>query len=636
MAQNSYKYVFASSTSALPTTGTTVNLGLGQIGIFDANTWQAVVAPQVSTNNAIIIAQGTTSDTFVPGIAKTNETYKSLPITPYSIRKWSAIKAQPGKPQVYTMGFDGVDTTKTLNVPSGATNFTFWVTLSGQPIANLLGDTPETHYASYTEQFSVNLPCANDCVDSCGASIDCNIVADAVISAFSTRKLIGGQYITDYVKATKLISCQSPSGIPTIGYTTYQLSIQDSGDATALAQVQSQYTGTSVKRVSYSGITSVYEITLPAASPSPAAFVENVNPLIPNCTTCPSGYTLHNTLYIYTVVSNTSSLATIKTNYSDTTAFLLSRSGLNYVYEIHNTTGTTPSAVGTDTVTSAGSLQSVCVANSAITAPWTTVKSCTKGLKTYQLTVANTDCGGTYLTQLQTIYGAGVSLVTNNSGTCTSLYQLTVSSDNVACDTCDIQPYVWTAPVPFKGMKWVEVAGQTGYGTGCVCGVKFESVYEQRKAQECFLKQVPFEFEPLFITVSTRNPDPNDYSVLCYPDVPTTLVSAVQYPFGYGRVVADAVIASNFSFNQPWRLNPAERDALSYTLGVDLQGYYDEYVLEVGYVPHESSSVSGFGKSQLEVFEWHFFYPQGEGVTFAQAINGYLASANASVPPVNI
>jgi hypothetical protein len=640
MAQNSYKYVFASSTSELPSTGTTVNLGLGQVGIFDANTWQAVTAPQATTNHAIIIAQGTTSDTFVPGIAKSNETYKSLPITPFSIRKWEAIKAQPGKPQVYTMGFDGVDTNKTLNVPTGATNFTFWVTMSGQPIANLLGDTPESHYASYTEQFSVNLPCDTSCSDTCGATVDCNIIADAVISSFQTRKLIGGQLITDYIKISKLLSCETPSGIPTTGFTTYHLLVQDSGDNIALAQVQAQYTGVPVKRVSYTGITSTYEIILPSGSSAPSAFVENINPLIPNCTTCPSGYTLHNTVYLFTVKrkdSGTSAdLNAIKGDYSDSAAIRLSYDGVTSVYEIHNTTGITPSAVPGDIVTSAGSLQSVCVANSAMTTPWTNVKSCTKGLKTFQLTIENTDCGGTYLTQLRAIYGAGVSLVDNNADTCTSLYEVTIPSDNVTCDTCDVQPYTWTAPVAFKGLKWVEVLGQTGYGTGCVCGIKFESVYEQRKAQECFLKQVPFEFEPLFITVSTRNPDPNDYSVLCYPDVPTTLVSPVAYPFGFGRVVADAVIASNFQFNQPWRLNPAERDSMSYSLGIDLQGYYDEYILEVGYQPSEAGSVSGFGKSQVEVFEWHFFYPQGQGAAFAQAINGYLASANVPIAPVNI
>jgi len=640
MAQNSYRYVFVSSTSELPSTGTTVNLPVGGVGIFDANTWQAVTAPSFVTNKAIVIAQGTPADSFVPGIAKSNETYKSLPITPYSITKWDAKAAQKGKSQVVTLGFDGVDVSKTLNVPAGATNFTFWVSLSGQPIANLLGDTPDTHYATYTEQFSVNLPCSNDCTDSCGATIDCNIIADAVISEFQTRKLIGGQLITDYVKVSKLISCQTPSGLPTVSYTTYHLVLQDTGDNIALAQVQAQYPSDIVTRVSYDGITSTYSITHSTVTGTPAAFVDTVNPLIPNCTTCPSGYTLVPTVYLFTVKrkdnGTSANLNTIKSDYSDSAAIRLSYDGVTSVYEVHNSTGITPSAVAGDIVADAGSLQSVCVATTTVTTPWTATQTCSKAEKTFQLTIKNTDCGGTYLSQLQAIYGNGVSLVTTNTGTCTSLYELTVLSDNVSCDSCDTVPFTWTTPVAFQGLKWVEVLGQTGYGTGCVCGVKFESIYEQRKAQECFLKQVPYEFEPLFITLSTRNPDPNDYSVLCYPDVPHTIVSPVQYEFGYGRVVADQLIASNYAFNQPWRLNPAERDSMAYTLGIDLQGYYDEYILEVKTIPAEAQSISGFGSSPIETFEWHFFYPQGQGGAFAQAINGYLASANSPVAPVNI
>jgi hypothetical protein len=640
MAQNSYRYVFASSTSQLPSTGTTVNLGVGQVGIFDANSWQAVTAPTVQVNNAILFAQGTPADTFPQGVAKGNQTYKTQALTPFQITKWKAHKAQPGKSQVVTLGYDGVDATKNLNVPTGATNFTFWVTLSGQPIANLLGDTPETHYASYTEQFSVNLPCDNTCADGCGTTIDPNIIADAVISSFQTRKIIGGQFYTDYVKVSKLINCQTPSGLPTVGYTTYQLTLQDTGDNIALSQVQAQYTGNTITRLFYNGITSVYQVVLPTSGSAPANYNNTVNPVIPNCTTCPSGYTYNAITYLWVVKragDPASVLTSIKSNYADSNAILLSFDGAIGTYEIHKTTSATITPYAdTDIVYNAGSLQNTCTINSNITTPWTNVGTCTKAQKTYQLTIKNTDCGGTYLTQLQAIYGSGVALVSSNTGTCTSLYNLTITSDNVACDTCDNQPYSFTAPVPFLGLKWVEVAGQTGYGTNCSVGVKFESIYEQRKWQECFLYSTPYEFEPLFITLSTRNPDPNDYSVLCYPNVPTTIVSPVQYEYGLGRVVANGVIESNYQFNQPWRRNPAERDSFAYQLGINLQGYYDEYVLEATYTPSEAQSMSGFGHSPIQKYEYHFFFPQGEGVAFATAINGYLASANSPLSPVNI
>jgi len=49
---NSYRYAFAASTPTLPTSGTTVGLGIGQIGIFDAKTWVCKSGP---TSKSILI-----------------------------------------------------------------------------------------------------------------------------------------------------------------------------------------------------------------------------------------------------------------------------------------------------------------------------------------------------------------------------------------------------------------------------------------------------------------------------------------------------------------------------------------------------------------------------------------------------
>ena len=70
----------------------------------------------------------------------------------------------------------------------------------------------KTHYAVWTEQFTIQLPCVSECADTCGETVDPNIVGDAVLAEFAKRKIIGGQYLTDYVKATKLVSYDTPSG----------------------------------------------------------------------------------------------------------------------------------------------------------------------------------------------------------------------------------------------------------------------------------------------------------------------------------------------------------------------------------------------------------------------------------------
>jgi hypothetical protein len=638
---NSYRYAFAATTPDLPTSGTTVDLGIGQIGIFDAKTWVATATP---TSKSIVIAQGTPDTKWIQGVAKGNQTYKSLTIKGSKVTGWKAVKARKPQGQIYTMGFDGVDVTKTLNVPVGK-NFTFWITMSGQPIANLLGDTPSTHYATWTEQFSVVLPCADACSDTCGDTYDCNVVADAVITAVNDRKIIGGQYLTEYVKFTKLLSCDTPSGLPTVAYSKWNLTVADTGDTIALAHVQAQYPGKVVKRVGRDGVFSTYEFEEVGIS-QPTDFDNAVTPVIPNCSDCPSGYTLVPAADAWIVsrpvilgaTAPATLLATIVAAYGAGSGVFLSYENSIFTVELFFTTGTAVTALDADSVAQIGTNQPLCTQDVATTVAWTKVADCTKAKKDYVLTIKNDDCTGTYLTALQAEYaGIGtVTLVSTNELTCTSQYNISITSDNTACDLCDEEFYKFSTPHPFNGLVWTQVLGETGYGTGCVCGIKAESIYEQRKAKECFLKQVAYEFEPLFISFSTRNPDPNDYSVLCETDVPVTKVQNVVYPIGYGRVVADAVIASNYNFNQPWRKNPAERDAFEYELGIDLNGYYDTYILSYEVEPSESSAISGFGTSRVEAFEHAFYFPAGTGNDFETAINGFLAANNSDVDLVSI
>ena len=229
------------------------------------------------------------------------------------------------------------------------------------------------------------------------------------------------------------------------------------------------------------------------------------------------------------------------------------------------------------------------------------------------------------LAEIEAIYGETVTISAYNLSTCTTQFTLPVESTNKDFENCAEVDWKFQVPAPFKGLVWTEVQGAV-YGTDCNVGLKFESIYEQRKAKECFLKQVAYEFEPLFITISTRNPDPNDYSVLCETDVPVTLVKNVEYPKGIGRVVADQVIASNFQYNQPWRKNAAERDAFEYELGIDLQGVYDQYVLEFQTFPTEAAAVSGFGTSQVQTFELSVFFAVGTGAAFETVVSAFVAS----------
>jgi hypothetical protein len=644
---NSYRYVFAASTPTIPVSGTTVDLGIGEIGVFDGKTFQATSGV---TAKSILIAQGTPDTVFPHGVAKSNHTYKTDIIKGTAVKSWKKVNGKKGSGLQITMGFDGVDTAKNLTVKQGK-DFTYWVTLSGAPIANLLGDSPKTHYAVWTEQFTVQLPCVSDCVDNCGDLVDPNVVADAAIAQFNNRKLIGGQYITDYVKVTKLVECEVPSGLATVNYCVSNLTIADAGDQAALGAVQAAYPGFTIKRVSRNGLLSTYETVASGTCPTPSGtlppYVYTPAPVLQACDTCPSGcptdYTLTEAQDTWIVTRNnagfnlsvaspsgrTAFLAAIAADYSETAIEFLSYTATTGSVKIYVAAGSTVTAADSDSIVQFASNQAICTPSGSldVTTDWVSCKSGTAATKNFVLTVAN-DCINTpsgLLAEIQAIYGDTVTISGYNESTCTTQFTLPVESTNKDFEDCAEVDWKFQAPAPFKGLVWTEVQGAV-YGTDCNVGLKFESIYEQRKAKECFLKQVAYEFEPLFITISTRNPDPNDYSVLCETDVPVTLVKNVEYPKGIGRVVADQVIASNFQFNQPWRKNAAERDAFEYELGIDLQGVYDQYVLEFQTFPTEAAAVSGFGTSQVQTFELSVFFAVGTGAAFETVVSAFVAS----------
>jgi hypothetical protein len=644
MATQPYRNAFITNLGSIPSTGSTYDLGDFQIGVFDARTYQAVTAPSYPTNNAIIIAWGRDARSFPMGIGLTNETPKSLPIKASSIKSWVGNKSQAPQNMIVRIGYDGVDATKTLSLQEGK-DMNFYLTLSGAPIGNLLGASSTTHYNTLTEAFTIQLPCTDECADNCGALVDCNVVADAMIDAISKRKTIGGELLSKYVRASKVVSCDTPSGYATVDCTEFTLVVADAGNQEALGRVQAQYIGTAVSRLSRSGIYSTYKLVV-CDSSTPTAFDSSVTPTIPNCTTCPSGYTLVDGLYAYTVTrtddGTPTALATFKTNYTATaeenTAIRLSRAFGTSTYEIYSTSATLAAATAGDVVTLLGDVQAVCTQDTATSIAWTEGVTCTRALQSYSISLKNNVCGDGFLTELQAAYnGIGtVTQGTTNTGTCTTQYFIEIESDNVYCDDCSDPTYTFTAPQPFNGSIWTLVATDVT-GVGCVCGVQLESAYVQRDRKECFFEAVSYEVEPLFISVSSKNPNDMDYSELCSSDFPVTVVQGVKYAKGYGSsVLSERVVLSNFYFNRNWNSDPATRDAMGYELGIDLQGYYDEYVLTYTSEVGNSGMASGFGHSQFEEHSLTVYFPAGQGSSFVNAINAFVSFPGSIVSPIVI
>ena len=648
---NPYLNAFITNLNSIPTSGDTLDLATTQIGVFNADTYQAVTAPNFPNVKAIIIAQGRDDRTFPMGIGLSNENPKTNPIKAHNIYKWEGKAAQEPQNMILTMGFDGVDTTKTF-APAADRDVNIYVTLSGQPISNLMGSGSTTHYNTLTEVFTPVFPCPTDCADNCGDLVDCSLAVDAFIDEFNKRKIIGGEYLNKYVRVSKLTSCDTPSGYPTTTCTKYQVAIPDNGDQAALGEVQAQYVGHTVTRFSRVGIISTYEVVY--CSGSPGAFNAATSNVIPNCSDCPSGYTEVPELATFTIgrtdAGTAANLTTLNADYGGlvtaATTIRLSYSGGYSTYQVFAPTTTTLALMNTrattvakgDVVTQLDNLTSVCVGSSGLTYAWTNEGTCYVATKYYKLSYSNTPCGDSILTTLQALY-ADIGTVTQSAAVnCVREYVLSVTSSE-SCLTCSDQSYVFTTPDPYQGSPWVEQAASPA-GTGCVCGVKFESAYVAAERRECYFDSTAYEVEPLFITVSTIDPNTRDFDTLCEDlenQIPVTKIQNIKYSVGYGSsVLAERVKLSNFYFGRPWQTDAAERGAIAYELGIDLQGYYDEYVLTYFYDIDPAASFSGFGSSQREQFALHVYFPAGEGSTFRNAINSFVVSSGTGLPAVAI
>lgn len=198
---------------------TLADLGVGQIGIFDAKTNLSVTAPTFATNKALYIAQGTPDrSNFPEGAGVPNVYRKTHVIKGNSLKNLFGKKANVGQAEVVVLGNTGITgDTKTLTGKPGET-FYYWVRLTGDPIFNLNPDRSK----GVIIMGAVQLPCEDACTDSCGL-VDGKVIADLVVADYNTKLLPGGQKASQYVSANTIFQTSNPVSLTTVPFYTYTL-----------------------------------------------------------------------------------------------------------------------------------------------------------------------------------------------------------------------------------------------------------------------------------------------------------------------------------------------------------------------------------------------------------------------------
>lgn len=336
MNHQSLRDVFVVNNPALFKSGFADQVAVNQLGIFTANpdTDEVAVAnPTYPAVKAFKFIQGTPD---VPANllgAIADDVRRSKTIKGKKILSFTGRKAERGQNQIITIGYDGVDTTKTISAKCEESK-TVFLKLSGGPIDQMF----HTEGKGYVRMYSLFSGCCDDCGDNC-ADVSAETMAKELARQINEDPILAlGTRGTNRFLRASVISNSTPA-TPDGECTQYLLSVCDAGDDTALGLVQAQYPNASITRKSRFDSTSVYELIQDSEEDAPADFTNAGYTIISDCPTCPDGFTSVGNNFVYKIVKaddgTATATATVATEYGVVGPESIVRISYNFGYSTY-------------------------------------------------------------------------------------------------------------------------------------------------------------------------------------------------------------------------------------------------------------------------------------------------------------
>lgn len=669
------RVTLVTNNGSLPSGVTPYELATNQLGIFvktkgTCDPFRAIQNPMHQRDAIFKIALGKSSEyrELLDRAQIPNWPHDTIEFSAPQIVGWKGIKAKHNtKEDIVAIGFDGVDTSKTLKAKLGE-KLKFYVYLEGQPIAMLFNSV-----RPLVREYFIDPACIADCADPCGEEA-CQRIQKALIDQIKRDKF-NQIPITTFIKATAITRCDPnpPAATDLVEFTTYCLSICDAGDDTALGEVQSQYPGKRITRTSRSGSQSTYSFQQESELDAPAPFSHAGITLIPDCPVCPQGYTLVEAAKAFEVKvpcgatpaslpGQISSQLIASALDGDTYLVLVDKDqNTDTVLESGSASqGVSVSVSGAqpadeETPVTASGVQSKCLSiyytgitrdtcllENDTTTDWTVCGCCSKAPKKWQITLRDKECklpgcdANTFSDRLAELQAAYPELVISikAEGQCAHLYEATTYSNCVE-PGCTMEDFSWEKPVSYELENWVEVPVTGGsMASNCACGVLLEGARFEQPVDDCtfpyFGHDIRFD-DSVHIKISNHSHDFN--GPYCNPnDFPVTQLQIADFKNGWGRDVIEMERESMSYFMKDYSTNPLIRQIFGMSFVAKPDIYYDEYQLTVD---TKSLNAGWFGETGFKIL-FRFFFPEGQGKQFEAAINGLIASANLELATVSL
>ena len=545
-----------------------------------------------------------------PKIASLINTNRTISFKSDKIYGKSLLPARIAKPQrtetaqVTYLGYDGLNDCNSLNFKCGRT-YMVNVQLLPSPAISMVWPK------GISDQVEVTIKDCPECGDDCTAPNLCETVVDSLVAK------LNASWVAPYVLAETVQSCCPAETAPTkTNFTGYNLTLCDEGDGLALARVQNQYSNV-VTRISRVGSLSTYQMWQLASASAPAAYSQS-DLIIPDCTTCPSGYTAVTAKKVLKVtidndgsdLTSGAQLTQVQTKIPTATAaakILFDGSVSVYLVQVP-TTWTDPGAVAETLIEDTGvTTQPKCTLTTPVTTAWVSAGTKYKITRDLCMQMEIPDCGGTAsseLTKIQAAYANDPTIVSGTvalktTGTCQFSATLSQYSDNLmedGCDTFGVAKFV--DPVPYKGHVWTvcPCEGWTVNGSGCPvpptttdkdcrCGIKFTGAFVDLATQGCVYDPVDaVNFDPVRFEVTAYEVlGPGNPAGVQITDAPVTRARNPKRRMLSGNEVAREIIESRmwnenehyFTPRTDYKLNQVE----AMEFGVKLSSYYYQVIV---------------------------------------------------------
>lgn len=635
------------STGAVKTEGGSLNLALGQLGVFKVNTKHNAQGLEALSNFKNLSKKEKVE------IKVGNNTNVVSSTHPFEIGKIKGLRVSAPQKTEQTVdeviiGYNGLD--ESTSITFGVGEFKeINLRLSGEKVG-LLG---------YPEGFvNLTIPldtkrCSYYAKDKCNGNCDeCAPVNPlpvllAGFQRFLNTPLKGGVKVTDLIEYDLIKKCTgAATTLNKVEYKFYELSIVDSGTLEALSAVQSQYPNEKVVRKSRKGNVTTYEILRPSAGVTALAkFKRGADSFIKDCKECVAGWNPVEGGFLYTLQTEDENPNTNIEAIEGVKAGTIVKGGVT-TEGLYSYTFVAEKELAKDKIdtylndnkdksvvlTLVGKVSSVCKSDAVTEFAWTEKATCNAILQEYILDLPDTKCGADRLDELKAHYGTN-EITKGITGGCQSRYHIKVLS-NVLCDKeCDsntfFDVYKTEAPIPYEGRTWI-LKEELSYGTECKAGLRIRGKKFSIHPSENFRNQIAFTESSVGVEISGGWSN----------DIPELAFDHRSTPFHVEYVSRKAprthVGGNMWEFERMGRTyftgREEHEDPISrFLLGEQSLLPADTQVVDYALLVEREIFSQGFSQKYNENTEFHILVPIGKHKEVEKLLN-LLVSANGIEP----